>query len=148
MHDVVPAGISVSGVSRSFGEVHAVRDASLEVRPGSVTGLIGPNGSGKTTLMLMLATLLQPDAGDIRIAGFDPVTDATAVRARMGWMPDVLGAWPTLTVRQAIEMTGRMYWLQPAEAALRADELLAITGLEPLASQATRVLSRGQKCAG
>ncbi|WP_370626789.1 ATP-binding cassette domain-containing protein [Cryobacterium sp. PAMC25264] len=90
-------GITVSGVRRTFGSVHAVADASLSVPPGSVTALIGPNGSGKTTLMLMLATLLAPDAGQIRIAGHDPVTDPAAVRARMGWMPDVLGSWPTLS---------------------------------------------------
>ncbi|PPL14595.1 multidrug ABC transporter ATP-binding protein [Microterricola pindariensis] len=138
-------GISVTGVSRSFGAVHAVRDASLEVPPGSVTGLIGPNGSGKTTLLLMLATLLQPDAGSIRIAGFDPIDDTTQVRARMGWMPDVLGAWPTLTVRQAIETTGRLYRMPQQQAARRTEELLAITGLTALAGQPTRVLSRGQK---
>lgn len=139
------AGISVSGVSRSFGAVHAVRDATLDVPPGSVTGLIGPNGSGKTTLLLMLATLLQPDSGSIRIAGFDPLSDAAAVRARMGWMPDVLGAWPSLSVRQAIETTGRLYRMPRAMAARRAEELLALTGLGPLAEQPTRVLSRGQK---
>ena len=135
----------MNGVSRSFGAVHAVRDASLEVRPGSVTGLIGPNGSGKTTLLLMLATLLQPDAGSIRIAGFDPLANTAAVRARMGWMPDVLGAWPTLTVRQAVETTGRLYRMTPQQAARRTDELLAVTGLRELAGQPTRVLSRGQK---
>ena len=139
------AGISVAGVSRSFGGVHAVRNASLEVHPGSVTGLIGPNGAGKTTLMLMLATLLAPDAGSIRIAGYDPLADAAAVRARMGWMPDVLGAWPTLSVRQAIETTGRLYRMPREQAAQRTVELLAITGLAPLAEQPTRVLSRGQK---
>lgn len=139
------AGISVAGVSRSFGAVHAVRNASLEVRPGSVTGLIGPNGAGKTTLMLLLATLLAPDAGSIRIAGYDPLADAAAVRARMGWMPDVLGAWPTLSVRQAIETTGRLYRMPREQAAQRTVELLAITGLAPLAEQPTRVLSRGQK---
>lgn len=139
------AGINVAGVSRSFGAVHAVRDASLEVRPGSVTGLIGPNGAGKTTLMLLLATLLAPDAGSIRIAGYDPLADAAAVRARMGWMPDVLGAWPTLSVRQAIETTGRLYRMPREQASQRTVELLAITGLAPLAEQPTRVLSRGQK---
>lgn len=143
--DAGGGGISVNGVGRSFGSVHAVRSATLEVRPGSVTGLIGPNGAGKTTLMLMLATLLQPDAGTMRIAGFDPLSDAAAVRARMGWMPDVLGAWPTLSVRQAIETTGRLYRMPREQAAQRTDELLTITGLTPLASQATRVLSRGQK---
>ncbi|EPR77397.1 putative ABC transporter system, ATP-binding protein [Leifsonia rubra CMS 76R] len=69
-------------MGRSFGAVHAVRDASFIATPGTVTGLIGPNGSGKTTLMLMLASLLIPDAGSIRISGHDPVTETAAVRSR------------------------------------------------------------------
>lgn len=145
MHTAVTSGITVSGVSRSFGAVHAVRNASLEVRPGSVTGLIGPNGSGKTTLMLMLATLIRPDSGHIRIAGLDPESETAAVRSRMGWMPDVLGAWPTLTVRQSIETTARLYRRSATEAARRSEELLSLTGLMPLADQPSRVLSRGQK---
>lgn len=139
------AGISVSHVSRSFGAVHAVRDASLEVPRGSVTALIGPNGAGKTTLLLMLASLLKPDAGSIRIAGFDPTTDPAAVRARMGWMPDLLGSWAALSVRSTLEITARMYQFDRERAAERAEELIALTGLQPLAAQPTRVLSRGQK---
>jgi ABC-type multidrug transport system ATPase subunit len=139
------AGIVVTGVGRSFGPVHAVRNATLTVPPGSVTALIGPNGSGKTTLMLMLATLLTPDTGSIRIAGHDPVTDPQAVRGVMGWMPDALGSWATLSVRAALEVTGRMYRMTPVDAAVRAAELIELTGLTPLADQPSRVLSRGQK---
>lgn len=110
-----------------------------------MTALIGPNGSGKTTLMLMLASLLQPDAGSIRVAGHDPVRNPAAVRAAMGWMPDLLGSWASLTVRATLEVTGRLYRLDRARAAARASELLELAGLESLASQPTRVLSRGQK---
>ncbi|WAB80552.1 ABC transporter ATP-binding protein [Microcella daejeonensis] len=137
--------ISVEGVSRRFGEVHAVRDASFEAHAGSVTALIGPNGSGKTTLLLMLATLLAPDAGTIRIAGHDPVTDARAVRQAMGWMPDVLGSWSSMTVRDTLVTTGRLYELSPELSRARAAELIRLVGLEPLADAPTRVLSRGQK---
>lgn len=141
-----PTGaIVVENVSRSFGEVHAVRDASLIARPGSVTALIGPNGSGKTTLLLMLASLLRPDAGSIRIAGFDPVENPFEVRSRLGWMPDVLGSWATLTVRAALETTGRLYRMDRSTAAARASALITLVGLEALANQPTRVLSRGQK---
>lgn len=139
------AAIEVEGVARAFGDVHAVRDASFTVQPGSVTALIGPNGSGKTTLLLMLATLLRPDAGSIRIAGHDPVTDPRAVRQTMGWMPDVLGSWGTVTVRRTLEITGRLYELDAEQARLRAQELITLVGLESLADQPTRVLSRGQK---
>ncbi len=137
--------IEVEGVARSFGDVHAVRDASFTVQPGSVTALIGPNGSGKTTLLLMLATLLRPDAGSIRIAGHDPVVDPRAVRQAMGWMPDVLGSWGTVTVRRALEITGRLYELSPDRARARAQQLIELVGLEELADRPSRVLSRGQK---
>ncbi|PRY65034.1 ABC-type multidrug transport system ATPase subunit [Glaciihabitans tibetensis] len=138
-------GIVVEHVSRSFGQVHAVRDASLVAVPGKVTALIGPNGSGKTTLMLMLASLLRPDGGTIRIGGHDPLADPAAVRAALGWMPDVLGSWNALTVRATLEMTGRLYRMDRAAAAARAADLLSTVGLAELADQPTRVLSRGQK---
>lgn len=138
-------GIVVDHVGRSFGEVHAVRDASLTASPGSVTALIGPNGSGKTTLLLMLASLLKPDSGTILIGGYDPVEDPTAVRAQLGWMPDVLGSWASLSVRATLEVTGRLYRMDAAASAARASELMVLVGLDELASQPTRVLSRGQK---
>ncbi|MCD5346547.1 ABC transporter ATP-binding protein [Agromyces sp. H3Y2-19a] len=139
------SGITVEGVARSFGDVHAVRHASFEVAQGSVAGLIGPNGAGKTTLLLMLATLLVPDSGSIRVAGYDPVTEPHQVRRRMGWMPDALGSWPSLDVRTALTTSGRMYGMEFDEASRRADELIGLVGLTPLADQPTRVLSRGQK---
>ena len=138
-------GIVVEHVGRSFGEVHAVKDASLVALPGSVTALIGPNGSGKTTLMLMLASLLRPDSGTIRIAGHDPVTEPASVRSELGWMPDVLGSWASLTVRATLELTGRLYRMDRAAASARASELISVVGLGELADQPTRVLSRGQK---
>lgn len=140
-----PADIRVSDVARSFGDVHAVRSVSFEARPGEVTGLVGPNGSGKTTLLLMLATLLEPDRGEIRIAGLDPVRQPAAVRALLGWMPDVLGSWPNLTVRRSLELTARLYDIPRPAAADRAEELIALVDLEELADRPTRVLSRGQK---
>ena len=132
-------------VARAFGEVKAVRDVSFVAEPGTVTALIGPNGSGKTTLLLMLASLLRPDSGTIRIAGFDPVADTAAVRSRLGWMPDLLGSWSALTVRATLETTARLYRMDAAVAVARAEELISLVGLEHLAAQPTRVLSRGQK---
>lgn len=137
--------IQVEGVARSFGDVHAVRDASFEVHAGSVTALIGPNGSGKTTLLLMLATLLRPDVGTIRIAGHDPTADPRAVRSAMGWMPDVLGSWGSVSVRRTLEVTGRLYERTAEQSRIRAQQLIELVGLTELADQPTRVLSRGQK---
>lgn len=138
-------GIVARGVRRSFGDVHAVRDVSLEAREGAVTGLVGPNGSGKTTLLLMLASLLTPDAGEVRICGVDPVADPAAARALLGWMPDALGAWASLTARETIVTTARLYDLDRDVAHARATQLLQEVGLTDLADAPARVLSRGQK---
>ncbi|MBO1902138.1 ABC transporter ATP-binding protein [Leucobacter weissii] len=140
-----PAAIEAIGVSRSFGAVSVVHDATLRVEPGSITALVGPNGSGKTTLMLMLATLLKPDAGSVRIGGHDAGSDTAAARASLGWMPDTLGSWPALTVRESLDAVASMYGLRAAEAGARTAELLELTGLVGLADRRTPTLSRGQK---
>lgn len=143
---VAPApALSARGVRRSFGSVHAVVDASLEVAPGSVTALIGPNGCGKTTLMLMLAGLLLPDAGQITVDGCDPRTDSAAVRDAIGWMPDQLGAWDNLTCLQTLTLVGRAYRLPKAAARERGAGLLETVHLSEFADRPARVLSRGQK---
>lgn len=139
------SGIVATGVARSFGSVHAVRDVTFEARPGEITALIGPNGSGKTTLLLMLASLLAPERGEIRVAGHDPVADPTAVRRVMGWMPDVLGSWAPLSVRTTLELTARLYGIPKQVADDRAAELIELVDLAALADRPTRVLSRGQK---
>lgn len=140
-----PPALSAAGVRRSFGSVHAVVDATLEVAPGKVTALIGPNGCGKTTLMLMLAGLLLPDAGEISVAGADPRRDSAAVRAAIGWMPDQLGSWDNLTCLQTLTLVGRAYRLPKAEARDRGAVLLDTVHLSEFANSPARVLSRGQK---
>ncbi|MCS0498908.1 ABC transporter ATP-binding protein [Protaetiibacter mangrovi] len=140
-----PADIVVEDVGRSFGAVQAVRSVRFTARAGEVTGLVGPNGSGKTTLLLMLATLLVPDRGTIRIGEHDPVTESAAVRATLGWMPDVLGSWANLTVRRSLVLTARLYGITGRAADDRAAELVELVDLAELADRPTRVLSRGQK---
>ena len=142
---VTTAAISAAGVARSFGSVHAVVDATLEVAPGTVTALIGPNGCGKTTLMLMLSGLLRPHAGEIRVAGADPRHDSAAVRNAIGWMPDQLGSWDNLTCLQTLTLMGRAYRIPKAEARERGAGLLAMVHLSEFENRPTRVLSRGQK---
>lgn len=137
--------ITANGVSRSFGNVRAVENATLSVPQGKVTALIGPNGSGKTTLMLMLSGLLRPDTGDITVAGANPRTDAAAVRAAIGWMPDQLGSWDNMTCLQTLTLMGRAYRIPKADARARGLDLLARVHLTEFADRPTRVLSRGQK---
>lgn len=138
-------GVVASGVRRSFGPVEAVRGIDLTARPGEVTALVGPNGAGKTTLLLVLATLLVPDAGDVRVAGFDPVREPDAVRARMGWSPDVFGLYDTLTAREYLQFVGEAYRLGRARSTARAVELLELARLTEYADRPVHTMSRGQK---
>ncbi len=141
----ITAAIEATGVARAFGRVQAVQDATLRVERGKVAALIGPNGCGKTTLMLMLAGLLRPDAGEIRVAGFDPRTDSAAVRAAIGWMPDQLGSWDNLTCLQTLTLVGQSYRIPAAVARAKGEALLRRVHLDEFADRPTRVLSRGQK---
>lgn len=137
-------GITATGLARSFGAVRAVENIDFHAAPGKVTALIGPNGSGKTTLLLMLASLLHPDAGSIRIQGIDPTADPRAVRAVLGWMPDTLGVWESLTSREILTTVAALYGIGKAQARVRAAELLEVVNLGELADTQARVLSRGQ----
>ena len=138
-------GVVVRDLARSFGRVHAVRGMDLEAPAGRVTALVGPNGSGKTTLLLMIAGLLVPDSGSIRVAGFDPVTQAAAVHARLGWMPDAFGAWDALSAREHLETYAAAYRVPRHLIAPRAADLLHLVDLTDWADAPARVLSRGQK---
>ena len=143
--DTTTPGIVAEHVSRAFGSVQAVHDLSFTAPRGAVTALVGPNGCGKSTLMLMLASLLAPDAGRVLIDGVDPATDSPAVRAGVGWMPDQFGAWDSLRVAELLQVMGRAYFLPTAPLRSRVDELLELMDLVPLAQQPAHVLSRGQK---
>ena len=142
---VAPPAVWARGLRRSFGPVHAVTGIDLDAPFGQVTALVGPNGAGKTTLMLVLATLLKPDAGVVRVAGFDPVTQAGEVRARMGWSPDVFGLYDTLTAREYLEVMAAAYEVPKQARPDRARFLLDLARLPDKADAPVHSLSRGQK---
>ena len=129
--------IEVSQLTRFFGQAPAVHQLDMSVPSGAVTGLVGPNGAGKTTLLLMLAALLAPDHGTIRVAGLDPVTQPREVHRAVGWMPDAFGTWDSLTCTEIL--------LTFDAAHPRAVEMLSLVHLEEMARTPARVLSRGQK---
>ncbi|WP_026556716.1 ABC transporter ATP-binding protein [Arthrobacter sp. 35W] len=143
--DAPGSGLVASGISRRFGEVRAIEHMDFTAPAGAVTALIGPNGAGKTTLLLILASLLAPDTGTVRIMGIDPAEHPTAARMRVGWMPDTLGVWESLTAREILRIMGRLYRMPAAALESRVSDLLALVNLEGLANQPSRVLSRGQQ---
>jgi len=138
-------GIVASGISRSFGPVRAIENIDFSAPAGQVTALIGPNGAGKTTLLLILASLLAPDAGSVRIFGVDPVADPATARLNIGWMPDTLGVWESLTAREILTVVGGFYRMPQDRLAGRVADLLELVHLHDLADQPARVFSRGQQ---
>ncbi|MEU5883645.1 ABC transporter ATP-binding protein [Spirillospora sp. NPDC047279] len=138
-------GIEARTVVRSFGAVPALRGLDLTVPYGQVTALVGPNGAGKTTLLLILATLLAPHAGQVRVAGFDLATHPEQARSALGWMPDTFGVYDQLTVGEYLEFFADAYRLPHDEKHRRIRGLLALVHLDDRLRQPVHGLSRGQK---
>jgi len=113
--------VETTALRKSYGDVHALRGVDLHVVPGSVFGLLGPNGAGKTTAVRILTTLLAPDDGSARVAGFDVVRDAAKVRERIGLAGQYAAVDENLTGRENLWMFGRLYQLPSAESGKRAD---------------------------
>jgi ABC-type multidrug transport system ATPase subunit len=116
--------VEVEGLVKSFGKVHALRGVDLAVPAGTVLGLLGPNGAGKTTTVRVLTTLLKPDAGSARVAGHDVVSEAGALRAKIGLAGQYAAVDENLTGEENLTMVGRLYHLGKAPARARAHELL------------------------
>ncbi len=137
--------IEVEGLRKSFGEVVALDGVDLEVAEGTVFGLLGPNGAGKTTTVRILTTLLHPDAGLARVAGYDVVREAEALRHVIGLAGQAAAIDPNLTGRENLEMVGRLYHLSPTEARRRAGEVLERFDLAEAADRPARTYSGGMR---
>ena len=116
--------VVATGLRKRFKATRALDGLDLEVPAGTVYGLLGPNGSGKTTTVRILATLLRPDEGTARVAGFDVVARPEQVRARIGLAGQTTAIDDQLSGRQNLEMVGRLYHLPPAVIRERTRELL------------------------
>src|SRR6201986_4103089 len=128
--------ILVEGLTKSFGEVHALRGIDLAVPRGTVLGVLGPNGAGKTTAVRILTTLLRPDQGRALVEGRDVVREAAAVRREIGLSGQSAAIQEELTGRENLEMIGRLYHLRKADAKTRAAELLDQFDLSDAAERA------------
>ena len=101
--------IEVNNVSKSYGAVQALRNASFSVGEGEVFGLIGPDGSGRTTLFRLLCTLLLPDLGTVTVCGYDAVSQMAEIRKRVGYMPGRFSLYEDLTVRENLEFFATLF---------------------------------------
>jgi len=142
--DDTAAAIELRGLTKRFGDTLALDRVDLVVRPGTVFGFLGRNGAGKTTALRILSGLARPTSGTAYVLGHDVERATEAVRARIGFLPDVPGFYPWMTAREYLEFAGRLFELDEATLDARASALLQMAGL---ASVTTRVggFSRGMK---
>jgi ABC-type multidrug transport system ATPase subunit len=141
---VTPA-IAVAGVRKSYGQVTALAGVDLSVASGTLTALLGPNGAGKTTLVRIIATLARPDAGQVRVFGYDVLRQARQVRARIGLTGQYAGLDDALSGHDNLILIGRLAGLNRRQAAGRAAELSASLGLADAAERMVRTYSGGMR---
>jgi ABC-2 type transport system ATP-binding protein len=135
--------IEVTGLSKVFGNLTAVRDLSFAVRPGEVLGLVGPNGAGKTTTLRTIVGIIPPTSGQVRIAGHDLLADPLTAKRALAFFPDEPRLFEYMTVRQHLAFVARIYGIDNHEAVAQPllDELEIADRCESLPGE----LSRGMK---
>ena len=136
--------LELESVRKTYGACLAVDALNLQIRQGEIFGLLGPNGAGKTTTIHLIAGLLQPDGGAIRIGGSGSPSDP-AIRLRLGIAPQMLSHYEFLSARENLGFFGRLYGLRGRRLSERVFAALAFVGLENQKSQAVRTFSGGMK---
>ncbi|MDQ0317211.1 ABC transporter ATP-binding protein [Amorphus orientalis] len=135
--------IDVHGLNKSFGGKRVVKDVSIAVEEGHVTGFLGPNGSGKTTTMRLLCGLLTPDSGSGTCLGLDILTQAGAIKLQTGYMTQKFSLYEDLTIEENLSFIARIYGM--SDRRRRVTEALEKLGLETRRRQLSGTLSGGWK---
>ncbi len=139
------AAVNIQNLSKSYGNVLAVKDVSFQVEQGEIFGLLGPNGAGKTTTIRCLCTLAKPDSGTIELGGVSVIEQPREARKRLGYVAQEVALDPVLTGRELLELQASLYHIPKAEARQRIEVLLEILDLNSYADKKTGTYSGGLK---
>ena len=137
--------IAVDRVTKTYGARTALAGATFTVPAGTITGLLGPNGAGKSTTLGIIATLLVADAGAVTVAGHRLPAEAAAVRRVLGFVPQRLALYPTLTARENLDFFARMQGLAGRAVRPAVDAALALVALDGRADEPVTQFSGGMR---
>ena len=139
--------IAIDQLTKRFdrSERPALDSLTAVIRPGRMTGLVGPDGAGKTTLLRLIAGLLEPTTGTIRAFDVDVVRETQTIREWLGYMPQRFGLYEDLTVQENLDLYADLQGILPSQRQVRLAELLRFTSLEPFTKRLARRLSGGMK---
>jgi sodium transport system ATP-binding protein len=137
--------VSVERLEKTLGKNRVLSAISFQAEPGEIFGLLGPNGAGKTTTLRIISTLLSPDAGTVRVLGFDTRTAPEEVRRRVGVVTADIGVYPRLTARENITYFAQLSGVNDRELKGRVDAVIERLAIDSFAAQRAESLSSGQK---
>ncbi len=137
--------VRVEGLVKRYDGLPALDGLDLQVEEGEIFGLVGPNGAGKTTTLRILATLLEPTAGEAEVAGLSVRRNPTAVRRVLGFMPDVFGVYDDMKVWEYLDFFGRCYGLPADRRRRMIGDLLELVDLADKREAYVAELSRGMQ---
>lgn len=137
--------IEVQQISKSFGEVKAVKNVSFSAPDGQVTALLGANGAGKTTSLRMIYSLIAPESGKVLIDGINPTEEPEKARKNLGVLPDSRGLYLRLTARENIQYFGRLHGMSDDQIKLRTESLIEDLRMEDFIDRKTDGFSQGQR---
>ena len=143
--DAGGAAVLTRGLVRRFGATSAVRNVDLSIAHGEIFGLVGPDGAGKSTIMRMLAGVLRPDAGEIRLEGIDVVADPERAKPNLSYMPQRFGLYEDMTVDENIFFYATLFEVPSKTRRERSRSLLEAAGLQPFHKRLAGELSGGMK---